>query len=125
MVPARARCSFRRLPERIRGAGTLYLWLREGRSTLRAVRALRLAGRDYEMLESCALFMPGKAAPQLRDFSRMSTLHSLDVLSRSGWILDQLAEGRFTNWFHPRAAACSSTSRRPPSVIRTPTCAPF
>jgi EAL domain-containing protein (putative c-di-GMP-specific phosphodiesterase class I) len=134
-----ARALHRRLPERICGAGTLYLWLREGRSTLRAVRALRLAGRDYEMLESCArvplaendvqlctaelasalggeeaketraLFMPGDAAPQLPDFSRMSTLHSLDVLSRSGWILDQLAEGRFTSWFHPIAHARDTT----------------
>jgi EAL domain-containing protein (putative c-di-GMP-specific phosphodiesterase class I) len=135
-----ARALHRRLPERLCGAGTLYLWLPEGRSTLRAVRALRLAGRDYELVEACArvplaenevqvctaelsaalgeleseetraLFMPGPAAPRLPDFSRMSTLHSLDVLARSGWILDQLAEGRFTSWFHPIAHA-QDTSR--------------
>jgi EAL domain-containing protein (putative c-di-GMP-specific phosphodiesterase class I) len=134
-----ARALHRRLPDRITGAGTLYLWLSEGRSTLRAARALRTAGRKYDMIESCArvpladnevqlctaelafalgdaeaeetraLFMPGSAAPQLPDFSRMSTLRSLDLLSRSGWILDQIAEGRFTSWFHPIAYAADTT----------------
>ena len=31
----------------------------------------------------------------------MTTLHALDVLARSGWLLDQLAEGRFISFFHP------------------------
>jgi hypothetical protein len=91
----------RRLPERIRGAGTLYLWLRKGRSTLRATRALRGAGREHEMVDSClrvplaenevqlctgelaaalgeveaeetrALFMPGPRVPQLPDFIKL------------------------------------------------------
>ncbi|HEX4386091.1 MAG TPA: EAL domain-containing protein [Myxococcales bacterium] len=65
---------------------------------------------DAEATETRALFMPGRAVPQLPDFARMSTLRALDVLSRSGWILDQLAEGRFTSWFHPIAHA-RDTSR--------------
>ena len=107
---------------------------------MRADRALRLGGRRYDMFDSCvrvaldenevqlctaeltaalgdtaaeetrALFMPGTSAPQLPDFARMSTLRALNVLSRSGWILDQLAEGRFTSWFHPIAHA-RDTSR--------------
>jgi EAL domain-containing protein (putative c-di-GMP-specific phosphodiesterase class I) len=107
---------------------------------MRAVRALKNAGRDHELVESCcrvpladaevqlctaelisavgepeaeetrALFMPGPSTPRLPDFSRMSTLRALDVMARSGWILDQLAEGRLTSWFHPIAHA-RDTSR--------------
>ncbi|MFN2548536.1 MAG: EAL domain-containing protein, partial [Myxococcales bacterium] len=126
-----ARALHQRLPERIRGAGTLYLWPRPGRLTARATTCLREAGRWHELVDSCvrvplresevqmctgelasaltpeealetrALFMPGNAAPQLSDFGRMSTLHALDILAQSGWLLDQLAEGRFTSFFHP------------------------
>src|SRR5204862_7923686 len=35
-----ARALHRRLPERIQGAGTLYLWLRPGRTAARILRAL-------------------------------------------------------------------------------------
>jgi EAL domain-containing protein (putative c-di-GMP-specific phosphodiesterase class I) len=126
-----ARALHQRLPERIRGAGTLYLWPRPGRASARALQALREASRPHDWIESCvriplresavqactaelsstlneaecidtrALFMPGGAAPELPDFSRMTTLHALDVLAQSGWLLDQLAEGRFTSFFHP------------------------
>lgn len=130
-APTIARALHRRLPDRICGAGTLYLWLRPGRAALRVAKALREARRDHEFIDACvriplgendvqlctaelceglsdaeahetrALFMPGAHPPQLPDFSRMTTLHALDVLARSGWLLDQLAEGRFISWFHP------------------------
>jgi EAL domain-containing protein (putative c-di-GMP-specific phosphodiesterase class I) len=126
-----ARTLHQRLPERIRGAGTLYLWLRSGLATSRALRALRRANFDHETVESCArvtlfegevqactacltealsaqeaedtraLFVAGDGAPRLPDFARMTTLRALDVLGQSGWILDQIAEGRFTSYFHP------------------------
>jgi len=119
------------LPERIRGAGTLYLWLRRGRTALRVARQLTAAGRGHEFVDACAriplregevqlctgdlcqalseaeahdtraLFVPGDGAPQLPDFGRITSLHALDVLARSGWLLDQLAEGRFISYFHP------------------------
>lgn len=135
-----ARVLHERLPERICGPGTLYLWPREGKSTGRALRALQAAGRSHEQIASCvriplrerevqlctaeltdaltavdakemrALFMPGSEPPALPDFARMTTLHALDVLARSGWLLDQLAEGRFTSFFHPIVHA-QDTSR--------------
>jgi EAL domain-containing protein (putative c-di-GMP-specific phosphodiesterase class I) len=119
------------LPERIRGAGTLYLWLRRGRTALRVARKLAATEREHEFVDACAriplgagdvqlctaelcqalseaeaydtraLFVPGDGVPQLPDFGRMTTLHALDVLARSGWLLDQLAEGRFISFFHP------------------------
>src|SRR5205807_7404967 len=48
-----------------------------------------------------ALFVNGAVDPRLSDFGGITTLHALDVLARSGWLLDQIAEGRFTSWFHP------------------------
>jgi EAL domain-containing protein (putative c-di-GMP-specific phosphodiesterase class I) len=130
-APTIARALNRRLPDRIRGAGTLFLWLRPGRAALRVAESLRAARREHEFIDGCvriplresavqactaelcdglsdtetletrALFMPGSEPPRLPDFARMTTLHSLDVLARSGWLLDQLAEGRFTSFFHP------------------------
>jgi EAL domain-containing protein (putative c-di-GMP-specific phosphodiesterase class I) len=126
-----ARALNRRLPERIRGAGTLYLWVRRGRTALRVARRLSATGREHEFIDACAriplgegavqactaelcsalseaeaqdtraLFVPGDGIPQLPDFARMTSLHALDVLARSGWLLDQLAEGRFISFFHP------------------------
>jgi len=126
-----ARALNRRLPDRIRGAGTLYLWLRRGRTALRVARRLSATGREHEFIDACAriplgegvvqvctadlcsalseaeaqdtraLFIPGDGVPQLPDFARMTSLHALDVLARSGWLLDQLAEGRFISFFHP------------------------
>jgi EAL domain-containing protein (putative c-di-GMP-specific phosphodiesterase class I) len=126
-----ARALHQRLPDRIRGAGSLYLWLRPGRPAARVLKSLRDAGRDHECVGTCvripleenemqpctselvaalsppepvetrALFMPGQGPPELPDFARMTTLHALDVLGQSGWLLDQLAEGRFTSFFHP------------------------
>ncbi len=98
---------------------------------MRVSRKLRASGREHEFIDACvrirlgegevqlctddlcsalseaeaqdtrALFVPGDAAPRLPDFARMTTLHALDVLARSGWLLDQLAEGRFISFFHP------------------------
>lgn len=57
---------------------------------------------ENEQAETKALFVDQPCVePRLADFSRMTTLHSLDVMARSGWLLDQLAEGRFTSFFHP------------------------
>lgn len=125
-----ARALHRRLPERIQGAGTLYLWLRPGPAA-RIVSRLRETARAHDSIGSClriplrerevqictaelseaiepfeaeqtrALFMAGDRAPELPDFARMTTLHALDVLAQSGWLLDQMAEGRFTSFFHP------------------------
>jgi len=138
-APTIARALHRRLPDRIRGAGTLYLWLRPGRTALLVARTLREAHRDHEFIDACvriplresevqlctaelidaisesealetrALFLPGEQPPRLPDFARMTTLHSLDVLARSGWLLDQLAEGRFTSFFHPIVHARDTT----------------
>ena len=137
-LKALARALHQRLPARICGAGTLYLWLRSGRTAAKALTAL--GARAHDVIESCvriplferavqaclaerasvhsltealetrALFMPGKAPPALPDFARMTTLHALDVLAQSGWLLDQLAEGRFTSFFHPIVHA-QDTSR--------------
>lgn len=126
-----ARALHQRLPDRIRGAGTLYLWLRRGRTALRVARRLASAGWEHDFIDACAriplgngdvqvctaelcsalseaeaqatraLFVPGEGVPQLPDFARMTSLHALDVLARSGWLLDQLAEGRFVSFFHP------------------------
>jgi EAL domain-containing protein (putative c-di-GMP-specific phosphodiesterase class I) len=120
-----------RLPERLRGPGTLFLWLRGGLTLARVLRGLDGAGWRYRQVDSCvriallegeaqvcvgqlvdalsgdelsetrALLVAGQGEPQLTDFGNMTTLHALDVASRSGWLLDQLAEGRFTSYFHP------------------------
>ena len=98
--PLIARALHRRLPERIRGAGTLYLWLRKGRTALRVARKLTSLGREHEFIDACAriplgegevqlctedlcgmlseaevhdtraLFVPGDRMPQLPDFGR-------------------------------------------------------
>ena len=47
-----ARALHRRLPERIEGAGTLYLWLQPGRAAARIVQALHDAGREHELLDA-------------------------------------------------------------------------
>src|SRR5947209_18882488 len=49
-----ARALNRRLPDRIRGAGTLYLWLRRGRTVLRVARRLSATGREHEFIDACA-----------------------------------------------------------------------
>jgi EAL domain-containing protein (putative c-di-GMP-specific phosphodiesterase class I) len=54
-----------------------------------------------EAQETRVLFLAGPGPPALADFARMTTLYALDVLAQSGWLLDQLAEGRFTSYFHP------------------------
>ena len=120
-APVIARVLHDRLPDRIRAAGTLYVW------STSAARALRLSRRAYEYFDGCAciplgegevpactaellselssdtraLFVAGKREPRLADFGQMTTLHALDVLAQSGWLLDQIEEGRFTSWFHP------------------------
>jgi hypothetical protein len=53
------------LPERIRGAGTLYLWLRRGRTALRVARKLTAAGREHGA-DFVQGFLLGKPAPVVR-----------------------------------------------------------
>src|SRR4051812_49998118 len=64
-APSIARALHRRLPERIRGAGTLYLWLRRGRSALRVARKLTAVGRDHEFIDACARIPLGEGEVQL------------------------------------------------------------
>ena len=71
--------------------------------------SLASALTEIEAHETRALFMTGDGAPQLPDFARMTTLHAIDVLAQSGWLLDQLAEGRFTSFFHPIVHAEDTT----------------
>ena len=60
-----ARALHRRLPDRIRGAGTLYLWLRRGRTALRVARRLSANGREHEFIDACARIYDMKpVAPQ-------------------------------------------------------------
>ena len=60
-----ARALNRRLPDRIRGAGTLYLWLRRGRTALRVARRLSANGREHEFIDACARIPLGEGAVQV------------------------------------------------------------
>jgi hypothetical protein len=60
-----ARALHRRLPERIRGAGTPYLWLRKGRTALRVARKLTAVGREHEFIDACARIPLGEGDVQL------------------------------------------------------------
>jgi hypothetical protein len=108
-----ARALHRRLPERIRGAGTLYLWVRRGRTALRVSRRLSASRREHDLVDGCALialgegevqrcteelcsalseaeahdiralFIPGGGPPRLADFARMTRAGS-SISSRRG-----------------------------------------
>jgi len=60
-----ARALHRRLPDRIRGAGTLYLWLRRGRTALKVARKLTASGRTHEFIDTCARIPLGAGDVQL------------------------------------------------------------
>ena len=62
-----------------------------------------------EARETRALFVSGDGEPALNDFPRVASLHDIDVLARSGSLLDQLAEGRITSHFHPIVHAQDTT----------------
>ena len=47
-----ARALHRRLPDRIRGAGTLYLWLRRGRTALKVARMTTLHAKLAPVVRS-------------------------------------------------------------------------
>jgi EAL domain-containing protein (putative c-di-GMP-specific phosphodiesterase class I) len=113
------------------GAGILYLWFPDPGLRASAVRVLREARRKVELSASCvrvpiregkldacllelgagidppamrrsrALFVPGQQVPCLDDFGRIASLHELHVLAQTGWLLDQLEQGRITSHFHP------------------------
>src|SRR3989442_14218036 len=60
-----ARALNRRLPDRIRGAGTLYLWLRRGRTALRVAPRLSAKGREQEFIDAFARIPLGEGAVQV------------------------------------------------------------
>ena len=60
-----ARALHRRLPDRIRGAGTLYLWLRRGWTALRVARRLSANGREHEFIDACARIPLGEGAVEV------------------------------------------------------------
>ena len=116
---------------RATGAGILYLWFPDAALRASALRVLREARRKVELSDSClrvamrqgeldpcllelgagvgasgtrrarALFVPGQQVPCLDDFGRIASLHELHVLAQTGWLLDQLENGRITSHFHP------------------------
>ena len=54
-----------------------------------------------ELKNTKALFINHAGEPQLRDFSRTTSLSSLVSQSQSGWLLDMLAAERVTSQFQP------------------------
>ena len=50
---------------------------------------------------SRALFVVGDHHPSLDDFGRITTLHEMHVFAQTGWLLDELEQGRITSHFHP------------------------
>jgi len=116
---------------RAAGAGILYLWFPDAVLRASAIRVLRGARRKTELSASCvrvlmpedeldacllelgggigpagarrsrALFVSGQQVPCLDDFGRIASLHELHVLAQTGWLLDQLEQGRITSYFHP------------------------
>ena len=58
-----------------------------------------------ELKETQVLWMAGGGEPQLRDFSRVTTLNKLISLSKSEWLLDMLAQERLTTHFQPIVSA--------------------
>jgi EAL domain-containing protein (putative c-di-GMP-specific phosphodiesterase class I) len=56
---------------------------------------------DEESRATRALFVKGDAEPGLRDFPRVGSLPQLLTMSRSGWLVDMLAEKRVTSHYQP------------------------
>lgn len=54
-----------------------------------------------ELQDTRALFMTGSTQPQLGDFARITPLGEFIHFTQSGWLLDMLAEERFTSHFQP------------------------
>lgn len=54
-----------------------------------------------ETRDTKVLFMPGSDDPALDDFGRTTTLHQLDTLLQSTWVLDILEYERVTSHFQP------------------------
>jgi EAL domain-containing protein (putative c-di-GMP-specific phosphodiesterase class I) len=124
-----------RLPATFAREGTLLLWFSTGRALGRAIAVLRAGRFGCDVHDGCvrirlgggsapaclsalvhglspqegaqtrALFVPGDDEPGFSHFGRVLSLRSLDVLARSGELIDQLAAGRFTCHFHPIVSA--------------------
>ena len=56
---------------------------------------------DEEAKATRSLFIEGDAEPGLRDFPRVGTLPQLSTMTRSGWLVDMLAERRITSHYQP------------------------
>src|SRR5205823_2123370 len=69
-----ARAQHRRLPDRIQGAGTLYLWLRRGRTALRVARRLTAIGWEHEFVDACARIPLGNGDVQVSTAELCSAL---------------------------------------------------
>ena len=76
-----ARALHRRLPDRIRGAGTLYLWLRRGRTALKVARKLTASARTHEFIDTCARIPLGAGDVQLCTGELCQTLSEAGLLS--------------------------------------------
>ena len=122
--------SNRPLGQSITGVGTLLLWFTSARTMAAALSFLRDRSRAYLVdgssvslrlldgeapeivLELCghfsrkeaehtrALFVGGSAQPRASDCGGLVSLAVLAAIARSGNLIDQLAQGRFTSHFH-------------------------
>ncbi len=122
------------------GNGTLFLWCPDPRVLLKVAAALERAGRapalsracarvpvDRSALDACvievgaalseaearrarALFVPGRDDPSLDDFGQIVSLHELHMAAQTGWLLDQLDDGRIVSHFQ-RIVHVGDTSR--------------
>lgn len=54
-----------------------------------------------ELQDTRVLFLPNNAQLQLRDCARITSLGEFINLNQSGWLIDMLAEQRFTSHFQP------------------------
>jgi EAL domain-containing protein (putative c-di-GMP-specific phosphodiesterase class I) len=54
-----------------------------------------------ELIETQVLFIRGAIQPQLQDFSDIASLQRFVKLNQSDWLVEMLAEERFTSYFQP------------------------
>lgn len=54
-----------------------------------------------ELKETQVLFVKGAVQPQIEDFSDIASLQRFITFSQSDWLVDMLAQSRFTSYFQP------------------------
>ncbi|MGF1481739.1 MAG: EAL domain-containing protein [Cyanophyceae cyanobacterium] len=121
------------LPQKIEGAGNLYLWFPLPHSFAKTARSLQQSSLSYQIKdEECLVvslqdkqmehlvstlakdlthserqqikaLFTAHPSPQLQDFPRTASLASFISQSQSGWLLDMLAAERVTSQFQPIA----------------------